>query len=83
MGRVGIRTGEGRETVVYFGVYTIRNGRNGVLELSLREMDQANLDLGVFQDTKVANSIYTYPFAGYHVFASNALSRHCRGCRLL
>ena len=37
-GRVSIR----------FGTYTIRNGRNKVLELALREMAQANMGLGIF-----------------------------------
>ena len=38
---------------IRFGTYNIRNGRNGVLEY------QANMDLGIFQETKVTESIYT------------------------
>ena len=35
-----------KEEVVHFGTYTIQDGRNGVLELALRGIVQANVDLG-------------------------------------
>ena len=41
------------------GTYNIYNGRNGGLELVLRGMSQANMDLGIFQETKVTDRIYT------------------------
>ena len=47
------------EVPIKFGTYNIRNGRNGVLEAALGGMDQANIDLGVLQDTKCTDSVYT------------------------
>ena len=38
--------------MIKFGTYNIRNGRNRGLESALRGMAQANIDLGVFQETK-------------------------------
>ena len=43
----GSSTGEG--VPIRFGTYNIRNGRNGGLELALRVIAQANMDLGIFQ----------------------------------
>ena len=37
------------EVPIKFGTYNIRNGRSGGLELALRGMAQANIDLGIFQ----------------------------------
>ena len=34
---------------IRFGSYNIHNVRNMVLELALRDMSQANMDLGIFQ----------------------------------
>ena len=42
----------GKEVPIRFGTYNIRNGRNGGLESALRGMSQANMDLGIFQETK-------------------------------
>ena len=39
------------------GTYNIRNGRNGGLELAIRGMSQSNMDLGIFQETKVADGV--------------------------
>ena len=47
------------EVPIKFGTYNIRNGRNGGLELALRGMAQANIYLGVFQETKCTDGIYT------------------------
>ena len=47
------------EVPIKFGTYNIRNGRNGGLESALRVMAQANIDLGVFQETKCTDGIYT------------------------
>ena len=44
---------------IRFGTYNIRNGRNRGLESALRGMSQANMDLGIFQETKVTDGIYT------------------------
>ena len=52
---------------------------DGALELALREVDQYNLDLGVFQDTKVTDGIHMRASAVYCVFVTNTLSRNRRG----
>ena len=42
-------------------------------------MAWSNLDLGVFQETKVMDGIYTRTLEGYRVFAADALSRNQGG----
>ena len=64
---------------IRFGIYNIRNGRNRGLESVLRGMSQANMDVGVFQETKVTDGIFTCGSAGYRVVATDAPSRHRRG----
>ena len=54
-----------QETVIRFGPYNICNGSNWGLNLDLRGMAQANLDLGVFQDSKFTHGIHTLTLAGY------------------
>ena len=44
---------------IRFGTYKICNVRNRGLELALREISQANMDLGIFQETKLTNGVYT------------------------
>ena len=73
----------GEEVPIRFGTYNIRNGRNGGLESALRGMSQANMDLGIFQDTKCTEGIYIRESAGYRVVATDALSRHRSGVALL
>ena len=67
------------EVPIKFGTCNIRNGRNEGLESALRGMAQANIDLGVFQETKCTDGIYTHQSAGYCVLATDAPSRHCGG----
>ena len=62
--------------MIRFGTYNIRNGRNGGLESALRGMTQANMDLGIFQETKFTEGIYTRASAGYSVVATDAPSRN-------
>ena len=64
------------EVPIKFGTYNIGNGRNGGLESALRGMAKANIDLGVFQETKCTDGIYTRESTGYRVVATDALSRH-------
>ena len=64
---------------IRFGTYNIRNGRNGGLESALRGMYQANMDLDIFQETKVTDGIYTRGLAGYIAIAMDAPSRHRGG----
>ena len=70
------------EVPIKFGTYNIRNGRNGGLESALRGMAQANIDLGVFQETKCTDGVYTRASAGYCVVATDAPSRHRGGVAL-
>ena len=61
---------------IRFGIYNIRNGRNGGLESALRGMSQENTELGIFQETKLMDGIYTRGSAGYSVVATDTPSRH-------
>ena len=67
---------------IRFGTYNIRNGRNGGLELALQGMSQTNMDLGIFQERKCTEGIYTRESAGYRVVATDAPSRHRGGLAL-
>ena len=60
---------------IRFGTYNIRNGRKGGLEAALRGMSQANMDLGILQETKLTDGVYTCGLAGYKVIATKP-SRH-------
>ena len=42
-------------------------------------MSQANMDLGILQETKLTDGIYTRGSAGYSVVATDALSQHRGG----
>ena len=68
--------GEFRETIICFGTYNIQNRRNGGLDSSLWGVEQANVNLVVFKDTKVADGFYTRTLARYRVFTTAALSWH-------
>ena len=57
-------------------------GRKGGLEAALRGMSQANMDLGILQETKLTDGIYTRGSAGYSVIATDAPSRHRGGVTL-
>ena len=52
------------EVPIKFGTYNISNGRNGGLEAALRVMAQANIDLGIFQETKCTDGVYTRASSG-------------------
>ena len=52
------------------------------MELALRGMSQANMDLGIFQETKCTEGIYTRESAGYRVVVTDAPSRHRGGLAL-
>ena len=67
---------------IRFGTYNIRNRRKGGLESALRGMSQVNMDLGILQETKITNGIYTHGSAGYKVIATDAPSRHRGGVAL-
>ena len=44
--------------MIKFVMYNISNGWNGSLESALHRMSQANIDLGVLQQTKLYGGIY-------------------------
>ena len=46
-------------------------------------MAQANVDLGVFQETKLTDGIYTRWSSDYHVHATDAPSTHQGGVALI
>ena len=52
---------------IRFSTYNIRNGQKGGLEAALRGMSQANMDLGILQETKITDGVYTRGSAGYNV----------------
>ena len=62
---------------IRFDTYNIRNGRNGGLEAALRGMSQANMDLGIRQETKLTDGIYKCGSASYSLIVTDAPSRHC------
>ena len=68
---------------IRFCTYNIRNGRNGGLESALQGMAQANMGLGIFQETKYTDGIYTRKSDGYSLVATDALSRHRGGVAVL
>ena len=57
---------------IRFGIYNIRNRCNGGLESVLRRMSQDNMDMGIFQETKVTDRIFTRGLAGYSIVATDA-----------
>ena len=73
----------GGGTPIYSGTHNIRNGRNGGLESASREMGQANMDVGVSQETIFTDGTYTWGSAGYRVVATSVPSRHHDGVTLL
>ena len=65
--------------LICFGTYNIRNEQNGGLESALWGMGQSNVDVGVFQETKLIDGIYTRELAGYKVVATSATNQYHRG----
>ena len=59
---------------IRFGTYNIRNDRNRGMESELWLMAQANMDLGIFQEKKCTEKIYTRESAGYRAVAMDAPS---------
>ena len=50
--------------LIRFGTYNIWNGQNRGLESALHGMSQANMELGVFQETNLTNPFYTCESSG-------------------
>ena len=49
---------------IRFGTYNICNGWKGGLEAALRGVSQANMDIGILQETKLTDGIYILGSAG-------------------
>ena len=49
------------------------------MEAALRGTKQANLDMGILQETKITDGVYTCVAAVYRVVATDAPSRHSGG----
>ena len=60
-------------------MYNIRNVINRGLKYTLGEMEQANVELGVFQETNGTDGIYTQASAGYRVIALETPIRNSGG----
>ena len=69
----GFYSGEGP---IRFESYNIRNSYNGRLFSALRGLSQANLDLGVFQETNLTGGVYTRGSSDYNVVARDVPIRH-------
>ena len=67
---------------IRFGTYNIRNGQKGGLDMELWGMSQANMDLGILQEIKLTDGIYTRGSAGYSVIVTDAPIRHRGGVAL-
>lgn len=65
-------------TVIIFGTYNIQNVKSDGIKSALREMEQANMDLGFLEDTKFTNGVHMRLFEGYHVLTADAQSSHQR-----
>ena len=64
-GRVSIR----------FGTYIFCYSRNIILGSALIWMSKANMDLGIFQETKLTNGLYTRGSAGYSIVTPDATKK--------
>ena len=70
------------EVPIIFSTSNLRKGRNVGMESSLWGISQANIDLGILQETKCTDGIYTRESAGYRIVATDAPSRHRGGVAL-
>ena len=61
---------------------TLATDETGVWRPALRGMSHANMDLGILQETKLTDGIYTRGSVSYSVIAMDAPSRHCGGVAL-
>ena len=65
--------------LIRFGMYNIRNGQNGGIDSALQGLSQTNVDLGIFQETRVPKGIFTRGSRGYWGVASEAPIAHIGG----
>ena len=74
-----VEGGRGGQTPIRFRTSNIRNGQNSGLEPALMGISLENLDVGVFQETKFMEGIYTRRLVGYRVVVTPAPSQHQSG----
>ena len=65
-------------TVIIFGTYNIQNVKSDGIKSAMREMKQANMNLGFLEDTKVTNRVHMRLLEGYQVLTADAQSSHQR-----
>ena len=68
--------------VLHFGSYNIWNSHNGVLYLVLRSLDQANIYLGILQETNITSGIYMWSLAIFCVVETETPNCPCGGIKL-
>ena len=64
---------------IRLAMMNIRLGREGGLEAALHSMKQGDVDVGVLQETKLADVIHAQHGSGYAVWASEEEIRHNGG----
>ena len=72
----------GGGTPILFGTYNIWNRQNSGLELLLRGMGQANMDVRLFQETNLIDEVYNWGLSGYRVAKMLAPIRNRGGITL-
>jgi hypothetical protein len=75
--------GKERRQDIKIATYNILSGRNGRLEMALRELDRLNVDLCFLTEAKLTGGIYTRSGFGYKVFATEAASPNKGGVALI
>ena len=64
------------EVPIRFSTYNTCNGIKWGLYSALRGISQANMYLGIFQETKLTDGVYPHGSAGYSVASIDVPSRH-------
>ena len=72
-GRVGAYK---KEEVFSFRTYNILNSRNVIIELELRGMTHANVDLVILRETKIIDRVYSQESVGFCFVTSDTPSLH-------
>ena len=78
-----VEGGGGEQALICFETYNIQNSQNSGLDLALRGTSQPSVDVGVFQETKLTEGIYTGLSEGYMVITTPAPSQHQCGVATL
>ena len=68
---------EEKEEVLHFQSYNIWNSHNGGLDLALRRMDQAKIDLVILQETNITSGTYMQSLARFCVVETETPNLYC------